>query len=126
MKSIKKDYLMIVLFFLVTLFILFAIFYYSGVTKGRMLPFQTITHNNISLQEKFGKYCGSYNLDSNSETACKSDNECAWNKYVPKKGDPTGWCGLNPEPSHPKYENEDDDVQKPIDDSNNDYDNANN
>ena len=112
MKSIKKDHLMIVLIFLVTVFILFAIFYYS---------YKDVTpKNTISSEEKFGKYCGSYNLESNSETACKSDTECAWNKYVPKKGDPTGWCGLNPEPPHPKYANQSDDVQKPIDDANND------
>jgi hypothetical protein len=72
----------------------------------------------LPIQEQYGNYCGTYNLQSNSENACKSDTECAWNKYVPKKGNPTGWCGLNPEPSHSKYANQDSIIQPLISDNN--------
>jgi len=116
MKSIKKDHLMIVLILLLILFILFIVFYYSYNDISIIQKF------NLPFQEQYGNYCGSYNLQVNSESACKSDNECTWNKYIPKKGEPTGWCGLNPEPPHPKYANQKDNVQKLI----SDFDDANN
>lgn len=109
MKLIKKDYLMIIL-----IFILFIIFYYLYNSMTNRLDVITESYgsdvevydsdikpkNVLPLEKKFGKYCGSYNLKSNSETECKSDTYCAWNKYVPKNGDPSGWCGLNPEPPY--------------------------
>ena len=80
MKNLKK-YIFII--FIILIIILFIYIFYP-------------------IKEKYesGKYCGSYNLKSNSEIECKSNSECIWNKYIPKDGEETGWCGLNPEPKY--------------------------
>ena len=49
------------------------------------------------VKEKFGVYCGSYNLDTtgSAQTLCKGNSECQWNSYTTKDGTITGWCGEN-------------------------------
>lgn len=41
--------------------------------------------------EKYGTYCGRYNLDKNTaEKFCRADVECIWNTSL------SGWCTQNP------------------------------
>jgi hypothetical protein len=51
--------------------------------------------NSYMVKEKFGVYCGSYNLDKSgdAETLCKGNSECQWNSYTEKNGNVSGWCG---------------------------------
>jgi len=47
--------------------------------------------------EKYGTYCGRYNIDkSTAQTYCSNDVECIWNNYKAKDGTSAGWCGQNP------------------------------
>ena len=81
MKNLKK-------YIFIILIIIFFIFIFN--------------YFNNPIKEKYeeGKYCGSYNLQPNPEIGCKSNSEFIWNKYIPKDGEETGWCGLNPEPKY--------------------------
>ena len=50
--------------------------------------------------EKYGIYCGRYNLDNNTaEKYCRNDQECIWNPYTSQQGVAAGWCGQNPSPA---------------------------
>ena len=47
--------------------------------------------------EKYGTYCGRYNIDkSTAQKYCSSDVECIWNDYKAQDGTSAGWCGQNP------------------------------
>jgi hypothetical protein len=49
--------------------------------------------------EKFGIYCGSYNLHSNNtaQKHCSNDQECAWISIKdPNTGLMNSWCSQNP------------------------------
>ena len=49
--------------------------------------------------EKFGIYCGYYNLDKKtSKKYCTDDAECAWNSTKdPNTGLMNEWCAQNPD-----------------------------
>ena len=49
--------------------------------------------------EKFGVYCGSYNLDKKTaKKRCSNDQECAWNSIKdPNTGLMNEWCAQNPD-----------------------------
>jgi hypothetical protein len=53
--------------------------------------------------EKFGIYCGSYNLDkATAKRYCQSDPECAWNSLKdPNTGLMNEWCSQNPNGVNP-------------------------
>jgi len=47
--------------------------------------------------EKYGIYCGRYNINTTTaQTNCMNDSECMWNIYTPVTGSASGWCGQNP------------------------------
>ena len=72
------------LFLIIIFLIILVIFYFLNI----------ILKKNI---EKYGIYCGRYNLDKpTAEKFCKGDNECLWNNYKARDGTPAGWCGQNP------------------------------
>lgn len=55
---------------------------------------------NFSLEkkkEKFGVYCGRYNLNKgDAEKNCRGDNQCNWFLEKNQFGVTSGWCGQNP------------------------------
>ena len=49
-------------------------------------------------KEKFGVYCGRYNLNKgDAEKNCKGDDECKWFTNINSSSSTDGWCGQNPE-----------------------------
>ena len=57
-------------------------------------------------KEKFGVYCGRYNLNKgDAEKNCKGDDECNWFKNP--EGTEGGWCGQNPEGARENNKNKD-------------------
>jgi len=60
--------------------------------------------------ERYGIYCGRYNIDkSSARRRCKGDIECTWNEYTSRTGIPAGWCGQSPKGVQREFiRNEDD------------------
>jgi hypothetical protein len=74
------------LLLLIIFLILFVLFYIANI----------LFKKNI---EKYGVYCGRYNLASagTAKSQCEQDKECKWNVYnVRGSNTPSGWCGQNP------------------------------
>jgi hypothetical protein len=66
--------------------VLFVLFYISNI----------LLKKNI---EKYGDYCGQYNLASAglAKSQCDQNKECKWNSYdTHNSSTPSGWCGQNP------------------------------
>ena len=64
--------------------ILFVLFYITNI----------LLKKNI---EKYGVYCGRYNLNSTTaQSQCNQDSECKWNTYNSRDKTTSGWCGQNP------------------------------
>ena len=52
----------------------------------------------LKKKEKFGVYCGRYNLNKgDAEKNCKGDDECYWFTSTDLSKNKNGWCGQNPE-----------------------------
>jgi hypothetical protein len=59
-----------------------------------------LTKKNV---EKYGVYCGRYNLSpSTAQPACSEDSNCAWKPYRTRTGDTIGWCDNAPSTYVPK------------------------
>jgi hypothetical protein len=72
--------------YLIIIFLIILIIFYF---------FNIILNKNI---EKYGIYCGRYNLDTDlslAQTNCTNDPECLWNNYISVGGKSAGWCGQN-------------------------------
>ena len=75
------------LYLVIIFFILLVLFYFLN----------KILKKNI---EKYGTYCGRYNLDKGTaQKYCSNDIECKWNDYTAQDGTKAGWCGQNPSSS---------------------------
>lgn len=75
-----------ILYFLFILLITTLIFYMLNIFMKKSI-------------EKFGIYCGSYNLlKKTAQKRCSNDPECAWNSIKdPNTGLMNSWCSQNPD-----------------------------
>ena len=75
-----------ILYFIFILLIIVLIFYMLNIFMKKSI-------------EKFGIYCGSYNLDkSTAQKYCSNDQECAWiSTKDPNTGLMNSWCSQNPD-----------------------------
>ena len=75
-----------ILYFIFILLIIALIFYILNIFMKKSI-------------EKFGIYCGSYNLNKNTaQKHCSNDTECAWNSIKdPNTGLMNSWCSQNPD-----------------------------
>lgn len=74
-----------ILYFIIILLIISLTFYMLNIFMKKSI-------------EKFGIYCGSYNLNkSTAEKYCSNDQECAWTSIKdPNTGLMNSWCSQNP------------------------------
>lgn len=74
-----------ILYFIIILLIIALIFYMLNIFMKKSI-------------EKFGIYCGSYNLNkSTAEKYCRNDQECAWTSIKDSNtGLMNSWCSQNP------------------------------